>query len=92
MRRNDAASAAERQPGTRGVPGILEKQADRIVPMAGRESRGYPAYEVSVELGRKLGRALVELPGGHVGLAARPAEFAHQLVQALARTGRGPKW
>jgi acetyltransferase/esterase len=69
----------------------LKAQADRIVPMAGRQSRGYPAYEVSAELGRKLGRDLVELPGGHVGLVTQPAEFAHELVQALARAGRGPK-
>lgn len=69
----------------------LKEHAGRIVPMAGRESRGYPAYEANVELARKLGRDLVELPGGHVGLATQPAEFAHEFVQALARTGRGPK-
>jgi acetyltransferase/esterase len=68
----------------------LKAHAGRIVPMAGRESRGYPAYEANVELARKLGRDLVELPGGHVGLATQPAEFAHEFVQALARTGRGP--
>ena len=34
----------------------LKAHADRIVLMAGRESRGYPCYEVNVELGKKLGR------------------------------------
>jgi acetyltransferase/esterase len=69
----------------------LKAHADRIVPMAGWESRGYPAYEVNAQLGRKLGRDVIELPGGHVGLATQPAEFAHEFVQALARMGRGPK-
>src|SRR3546814_2100127 len=38
----------------------LKVHADRIVLMAGRESRGYPAHEVSVELANKqIGRAHV---------------------------------
>jgi pimeloyl-ACP methyl ester carboxylesterase len=65
--------------------------ADRIVPMAGRESRGYPCYEVNVELAKKLSRDLIELPGGHIGYVTQPAEFARECVQALARTGHGPK-
>jgi pimeloyl-ACP methyl ester carboxylesterase len=69
----------------------LKAHADRIVPVAGRESRGHPCYEVNVELGKKLGRAVIELPGGHVGYVAQGAEFAHELVQALARTGHGSK-
>ena len=69
----------------------LEAHADRIVPVAGRESRGYPAYEVNVELSKKLGRDLIELPGGHVGYVTQPVEFAGELVQSLARTGHGPK-
>src|SRR3546814_10935807 len=43
----------------------LKVHADRIVLMAGRESRGYPAHEVSVELANKLVRELIALPGGH---------------------------
>ena len=69
----------------------LEAHADRIVLAAGRDGRGYPAHDVSVELGKKLGRDVVELPGGHVGYVARPAEFAREFVQSLARTGHGPK-
>lgn len=59
--------------------------------MAGRESRGYPAHEVSVVLAKKLGRDLIEMPGGHIGFVTQPAEFAHEFVQALARAGHGPK-
>ena len=61
----------------------LKGHADQIVPLAGRESRGYPTYEVNVELGKKLGRDLIEMPGGHVGYVTQPAEFAREFVQAL---------
>lgn len=63
----------------------LEAHADRIVPMAGRESRGYPCYEVSVALAERLGRDLIELPGGHVGPLSQPAEFARELLDTLGR-------
>jgi pimeloyl-ACP methyl ester carboxylesterase len=69
----------------------LQAHADRIVPAAGRESRGYPCYEVNAELGKKLGRDLIELPGGHTGYGTQPAEFAREFVHALARTGHGPE-
>jgi pimeloyl-ACP methyl ester carboxylesterase len=69
----------------------IKAHPDRIVPMAGQESRGYPTYEVNVELAKKLGRDLIELPGGHIGFVTQHAEFARELVQALARTGHGPK-
>ena len=45
----------------------LKAHANRIVLLVGRESRGYPCYEVNVELGKNLGRDVIELPGGHVG-------------------------
>jgi acetyltransferase/esterase len=69
----------------------LTAHAERIVPAAGRESRGYPCYEVTVALGQKLGRDVVEMPGGHAGYVAHPAAFTRALVQALARTGLGPQ-
>ena len=62
----------------------LEAHADRVVPAAGRESRGYPCYEVSVALGEKLGRHVIELPGGHVDYAAQLAAFARALHDCLA--------
>jgi hypothetical protein len=65
--------------------GALKAYADRIVLVAGRESRGYPTYEVNVELGKKLGRELIELPGGHIGFLTQPAEFARETVHALAQ-------
>jgi acetyltransferase/esterase len=61
----------------------LTAHADRIVLATGRESHGYPCRAVNVELGKQLGRDVIELPGGHVGCIAHPAEFARELVQAL---------
>jgi acetyltransferase/esterase len=63
----------------------LKAHADRIMLVAGRESRSHPTYAVNVELGKKLARELIELPGGHVGFLTQPAEFAHEFLQALAR-------
>jgi pimeloyl-ACP methyl ester carboxylesterase len=61
----------------------LASHADRIVLATGRESHGYPCRDVNVELGKKLGRDVIELPGGHVGCIAHPAEFARELVHVL---------
>jgi pimeloyl-ACP methyl ester carboxylesterase len=62
----------------------LKAHADRIVPVAGRESRGYPTYRVTAELARKLGRDFIELPGGHIGFVTLPGDFARELLRALA--------
>lgn len=66
----------------------LKAHADRIVLMVGRESRGTPCYNVNVELGKKLNRDVIEMPGGHGGFASQPAGFAQEFLQALSRTGR----
>jgi pimeloyl-ACP methyl ester carboxylesterase len=66
----------------------LRARADRIVLVGGRESRGRPAFDVNLELGRRLGLGVVELPGGHLGFIARPAEFARELVAALVARAR----
>jgi hypothetical protein len=49
------------------------------------------AADVNVELGKKLGRDMIELPDGHVGYVTQPAEFARKFVQAFAGTGHGRK-
>jgi acetyltransferase/esterase len=63
----------------------LRRHAKRIVPVVGRESRGYPPHRAAVRLANRLGRDVIELPGGHLGFLAQPAEFANALAQALAR-------
>ena len=63
----------------------LGTQSDRIIPAAGRESRGYPCHQVTRALAQRLGRDMVEFPGGHLAFIARPAEFARALESHLAR-------
>jgi pimeloyl-ACP methyl ester carboxylesterase len=62
----------------------LKTYADRMLLLAGRESRGYPAHEVSVDLANKLGLGVIEVPGGHLGFLSQPTEFARRVVQALS--------
>lgn len=69
----------------------LTAHASRIMPAAGRESRGYPTYEVATQLGHTLGRSLIELPGGHAGFATQPAQFAREFLAAAGATGHAPK-
>lgn len=61
----------------------LKTRSDNIFPLAGQESRGYPAHEVSRVLSMKLNRHLTELPGGHNGYITRPAEFAREFTVFL---------
>lgn len=69
----------------------LTSHAGRVVLGAGRESHGCPAHEASVALGRRLGREVIELPGGHLGHVTHPGRFADELVSALTQGGHGPK-
>jgi pimeloyl-ACP methyl ester carboxylesterase len=70
---------------------VLNRRAARIVPMVGRESRGLPAHEATVELARRLGRDVIALPGGHLGFLSQPAAFARALREGLARQKEGAK-
>jgi hypothetical protein len=40
-------------------------------------------YQPGKILAEKLGLALLDLPGGHLGFLASPAEFARELLNAL---------
>lgn len=62
---------------------VLAAVADRLVPAAGRETRGHLPYRPIAEIARRLGRELVEFPGGHGGYTELPDEFARQLVRVL---------
>lgn len=61
----------------------LRTHADRIVLLVGDDSRGYPPYQVNVELGRKLGRPVTETPGGHTACGSNPAELSRTLQKLL---------
>jgi len=89
--RNDANAAYWFKHELRQYPAVeldlhtLTTYADRIVLAVGREGRGYPVHDVTAELANKLGVTVIDLPGGHVGCVAHPAEFARDLVRGLRR-------
>ena len=62
----------------------LAAHADRLILASGRESRGDLTHHTSQALAAKLGLDLLELPGGHFGCVTQPAEFANELMAALA--------
>ncbi|OXR43371.1 putative hydrolase [Nocardia cerradoensis] len=62
----------------------LELVSDRLVLAVGRETRGCLPYRPAVEIGARLGPAVVEFPGAHNGIRTEAVEFAHQLVEVLA--------
>ncbi|OBI22176.1 hypothetical protein A5714_06620 [Mycobacterium sp. E2462] len=66
----------------------LRPLAQRMIPAAGRECRGYPNHAVSQQLGRLLEREVVELPGGHVGYATHGAAFTDALLARLHQESR----
>ncbi|MEU0989208.1 alpha/beta hydrolase [Streptomyces sp. NPDC005953] len=68
---------------------VLTRYAERIIPAIGQESTGYPTCRVSIELGKALGRPVLELPGGHIGCATEPAGFAAALLTALQTPTNG---
>ncbi|WP_432589978.1 alpha/beta hydrolase [Streptomyces sp. HD1123-B1] len=70
---------------TSHVPDVaaLESVADRLVLAAGRESRGQLLRRPAALLAERFGSAVAEFPGGHVGIAEHPAEFAEVLSATL---------
>ena len=79
----------ESYPAYRPDPAALGAVADRVVPAVGRTSRESDAmpHRPNVRLAQRLGREVVEFPGGHTGYDAQPAAFAARLVELL-RPGR----
>jgi pimeloyl-ACP methyl ester carboxylesterase len=63
----------------------LAAVAEKIVPAGGRDSReqGNMPFLPVVTLASRLGRDIAEFPGGHIGYAQHPGDFATQLVRLL---------
>jgi hypothetical protein len=63
----------------------LAAVAEKIVPAGGRDSRekGNMPFLPVVTLAGRLGRVIAEFPGGHVGYAEYPGDFAAQLGRLL---------
>jgi pimeloyl-ACP methyl ester carboxylesterase len=67
----------------------LRAVSTRLVLAGGRESRQFFPYRPNTVLAERLHLRVVDFPGGHVGYATHPTEFATQLVEVLADTERG---
>jgi acetyltransferase/esterase len=63
----------------------LAAVAGKVVPAGGRESRenGSMPFQPVVALAGRLGLDIAEFPGGHVGYAEHPGEFATRLSRLL---------
>jgi pimeloyl-ACP methyl ester carboxylesterase len=64
----------------------LAAVAGKLLLAGGRDSRekGSMPFLPVVALGRRLGRDIAEFPGGHIGYAEHPADFAAQLGQLIS--------
>lgn len=71
----------------RAVPDLdaLAAAGERLVLGCGRASRSAPPARPNDVLAARFGRPVVVFPGGHIGYAEAPAEFAEVLVRALGR-------
>ena len=60
---------------------IYRPAGEKIVPAGGRDSRekGNMPFLPVVTLAGRLGRDIAEFPGGHVGYAEHPDDFAARL-------------
>ena len=56
---------------------------ERLVLGCGRTSRDAPPARPNAVLAKRFGREIVEFPGGHVGYAQAPVEFAEILAGVL---------
>ncbi|MEU4352787.1 hypothetical protein [Streptomyces sp. NPDC023838] len=74
------------RPSTGFVPDVaaLAPLADRISVAGGRDSRTRAVHRPVEVLAERLGLRLLEFPGGHVGYAKWPEEFAGLLRVAPA--------
>ena len=64
---------------------VLATQADRLMLAGGRESKEQVSYQPNTVLAAKLGKSIVDLPGGHLGYLTHPTELARELLDTLGR-------
>lgn len=65
----------------------LAVHADRVVLAGGRDSTKQITYQPNTVLAATIGKTIVDLPGGHVGLITHPPEFARALLDVLDAVG-----
>ena len=62
----------------------LRTAADRVVVAGGIRSKGEFAARTAAALAERLGKPVIEFPGGHAGFASDPGDFADVLRPLLA--------
>jgi acetyltransferase/esterase len=69
----------------RFVPDVsaLKAALSRLVLAGGDDSRNYFPYHATAAMAKQLGITVVDFPGGHVGYATHPGEFAARLAEVL---------
>ncbi|MEV6738327.1 alpha/beta hydrolase [Streptomyces sp. NPDC051104] len=68
----------------------LKTASARLTLAAGVDSRGGLLHRTATSAAELTGAAFTEFPGGHVGMAERPEEFAARLVDALVAAAGTP--
>ncbi|WP_280363732.1 alpha/beta fold hydrolase [Nocardia wallacei] len=61
----------------------LARVSDRLIPAAGRETRGSLPYRPIAEIAARLSLEVTEFPGAHNGLRTDAVDFARQLIEIL---------
>lgn len=61
----------------------LATQVERMVLAGGRDAHTQMTYQPGKALAERLGLTLLDVPGGHLGFLAAPAEFAKALLNIL---------
>ncbi|MFG2786363.1 alpha/beta fold hydrolase [Streptomyces sp. NPDC048419] len=65
----------------------LARTSARLTLAAGSDSRGQLLHRTAQFLAAETGRRFVEFPGGHVGVAEHPVDFAGLLAETLVPVG-----
>lgn len=68
---------------------VLKAASARLVLAGGRDSQEHLPYLPNTVLAGRLGTEVVEFPGGHMGYATHPVEFAARLADVLAVADAG---
>jgi hypothetical protein len=63
----------------------LQAASARLVLANGSDSRATVPYRPNLALADRLGLAVAEFPGDHVGFVTYPADFAERLAEVLSR-------
>ena len=62
---------------------LLKEKVDQLLLVGGRDGKNLVPYQPNMELAKRTGSEVIDLPGGHLGYKTHPKEFAAELLMAL---------